>query len=233
MKAFKKIISAITFFTFAFVQMSNSQDCTKFFPQNEGTVMVTKHYEKKDREISTTKQTILRKTVQGNELKIDIKMDSSSPDTDSVYSAEFSYLCKDGKLYIDMSNYLGTMLDAYKGMEVEINSEKLEIPSELVEGQTLTSGKVDVKIKSNGFQIMNIVITISDRKVEKKETITTPAGTFECFKITQKTTSKTGFVNIETFSSEWISEKVGVVRTENYDKKEKLISYSVLDEFKE
>lgn len=73
---------------------------------------------------------------------------------------------------------------------------------------------------------------IKNRTVAGQEEMTTPAGTFSCYKITYdmdmnvkvmgmgRTTNLTG--------TEWIAEGVGMVRNEQYDKNGKLNSYSVL-----
>jgi hypothetical protein len=60
-----------------------------------------------------------------------------------------------------------------------------------------------------------------------EETLNTPAGKFDCFKISQKVFMKT-LGKIEINSIEWYSEDVGMVKSETYDKKGKLKTYSLL-----
>ncbi len=78
---------------------------------------------------------------------------------------------------------------------------------------------------------MNMNVIIENRKVEAKETITTPAGTFECYKISSEISSKVAFVNQKFKSVDWFAKGVGMVRTETYDKKGKLESYALLTKF--
>jgi hypothetical protein len=73
---------------------------------------------------------------------------------------------------------------------------------------------------------------ITNRKVEILEEITTPAGKYKCAKITYDMEMKMGMV-IKLKGVEWISQKVGIVRSESYDQKGKLMSYSVLSSFTE
>jgi hypothetical protein len=73
---------------------------------------------------------------------------------------------------------------------------------------------------------MNVEIT--DRKVLGKETMQTSAGSFPCLILSQRVKSKIMMFNVEATSKEWYAEGVGMVRSESYDKKGKLTSYSVL-----
>jgi len=67
---------------------------------------------------------------------------------------------------------------------------------------------------------------VKNRQVGNRETLTTPAGKFDCIKIKQDVVTKTGFtVTIETV--QWYAEGVGVVKSESY-RKDKLIGYSEL-----
>ena len=68
--------------------------------------------------------------------------------------------------------------------------------------------------------------TIKDRKVVGKETVTTAAGTFECFKVEQTTEMDMGFVKREMKGVSFIAEGIGVVRSESFDKNGDLESYS-------
>jgi hypothetical protein len=67
--------------------------------------------------------------------------------------------------------------------------------------------------------------------VEALENMTTPAGTFKCYKIASTIETKS-MISITTHTVEWMAKDVGVVRSENYNKKGKLTSYMVLTSFK-
>lgn len=77
---------------------------------------------------------------------------------------------------------------------------------------------------------MNVLI--SDRKVEGKETINTPAGTYQCFKISYKMSIDTSMLGINipiNFRGiDFIAEKEGIVRSESYNKNGKLMAYTLL-----
>jgi hypothetical protein len=69
-------------------------------------------------------------------------------------------------------------------------------------------------------------MTVTNRKVEAKETITVPAGTFECYKITGNTHMETATfglkVPIEMKTIEYFAPGVGLVKSITYNKNDKL-----------
>ncbi len=70
-------------------------------------------------------------------------------------------------------------------------------------------------------------VDIKNRKVDKFEKITTTAGTFDCVKISYDIEMKMLFT-IKASAIQWFAKNVGVVRQENYNKKGKLDSYSLI-----
>lgn len=204
-----------------------AQDCFRFLPA-EGTVSETTHYDNKDKVSSITKATVLKREEVADEQRVDMRTESQPAEQDTVITHEFSYTCKDGKMYVDMGTLLNDQLTPYQNMQIEVSGDQLELPTQLSAGQELPGGTVVAKVTNNGMPIMTISVTVSNRKVDKQETIKTPAGEFDCYKITQDTESKVGFIKVKGSSAEWYAEGVGVVRSEGYNKKGKLLSYSLL-----
>jgi len=60
--------------------------------------------------------------------------------------------------------------------------------------------------------------------------VTTPAGTFDCIKMTQDTDVKAIF-KMKAKTTTWYTKGVGMVKTENYDKNGKVESSTVLTKF--
>ena len=77
---------------------------------------------------------------------------------------------------------------------------------------------------------MRLTINITNRKVVGVESVTVPAGTFECFKITYDMETKLGF-KASSSAVQWLNKGAGSVKTESYDKKGKLLGTTVLNEF--
>jgi len=114
-------------------------------------------------------------------------------------------------------------------MEFDVTMDQLVYPAELSEGQTLDDASIE--ISATGGMPINLVFDITDRKVEGKETITTPAGTFDCYKISYNTHSKMMIMNMNFNSVEYLSDKFGAVRTETYKSNGNLVSYTVISKY--
>lgn len=151
------------------------------------------------------------------------------PSMDMTYSAK----CQNGKYYLNLENMFSQLTSQYEaqGMKISLDDGVAVIPNDLAVGDKLDDVTMKMKISSAAYN-MEMDITIFDRKVTGKETKTTPAGTFECMILSQKTTVKMGtMMTVTTSSKEWLSKGIGSVRTENYDKKGKLEGYTMLTKF--
>jgi len=147
-----------------------------------------------------------------------------------VMQGDLKFDCKDGTMVVDMRNFINEeQMKAFQNYEMKIESDNLEIPNSLSVGQTLKEGTITITT-SNSPILMNMSVKITDRKVVGKESITTPAGTFECYKITSKSTVNTKMGIGMTFNYttvEWLAPKVAVVKSESY-RNDKLQGYTLL-----
>ncbi len=224
----------IIFSLFVSVYFSlDAQDCKLYFPQNVGSVREMKTYDSKDKQTGKMMQEVLEKDVKGNNVNIKVRTIVYDDKDAEVGNHEIEVRCEDGVFKIDMTDYLSSMLQAYQSMEVEMKGDNLSIPANLNPGETLPDASVEVIVRSSTIQIMDMTVTIMNRKVEAKEKITTEAGTFDCYRISYNVDSKTKILHITTRTVEWLAEDVGVVKSESYNKKDKLASYSVLTKFKD
>lgn len=141
-----------------------------------------------------------------------------------VYNKDIEMSCNGGTVVLDMTRLIpDEQLQTFKDMNMQVDMDNIEIPQNLEAGMTLDDGSVTI----SGDIPMKMTVVITDRKVEGKETITTPAGTFECFKITYSVATKM-LMNINSTGVDYIAKGVGMVRNETYNKSGKLVSYSEL-----
>lgn len=226
----KKITLTLAFIGILF--QSFSQDCVFYCPVKEGTKTETKNYNAKDKLQGTNKQTILSKKVTGNDVAVTIKSESYDDKDKLQLSKDLTFECKNGVFYFDMQNLLDPKtMEGYKDMEVKMTATNLEMPSAPKAGTTLADGNIQMAIANQGITLMNMNIKVYNRKIEAIEKITTPAGTFECYKITYDVETKMMF-KIQTKGIDWIAKEVGTVRSENYDSKGKLVGYNILSSIK-
>jgi len=122
-------------------------------------------------------------------------------------------------------------MEAYKDMEMKMEGGALEIPASMKAGDVLKNGDMKMSFSSGGMTIMNITMNISNRKVDAVESITTPAGTFECYKISYDVAMKM-MMNMKSKGVEWYAKGVGMVKNETYSSDGKLLGSNVLTALK-
>lgn len=198
--------------------------CNPFFTYKEGDKWEITNYNGKGkvegRQVSEVKS--LSESAGGWEAAVNFTLFDKKDKV--VYDKEVGMKCDGGTVFMDMSQFLpDEQLEAFKDMNMRVDMDHIEIPSNLKPGMTLDDGSVTI----SGDIPLRITVNITNRKVEGKESLTTPAGTFECYKITYDVGTKT-VVNVQGKGTDWIAEEVGVVKTESYNKSGKLIGYSQL-----
>jgi len=220
---------------------ASAQCSNAFYRLQEGSEFEMTTYNKKDKPQGRIVYLISQVQEKGGAYEATFTNKIYDDKDKMVTEGDYVVICEGDYLKIDMQRLTASMeqLSAYDQMEVEAEGSFLELPSTLEVGQTLPDGHTTMKIKmSEGNMAMStIAIDILNRKVTAMESLTTPAGTFECYKITYNTDMNMkvmGFANKSTFNSaEWVAKGVGVVKTETYDKKGNLNSYSLLTAYKE
>lgn len=203
-----------------------AQDCDIFIPLKKGTVMGYTYYNKPGVVESTAKTTIIDSQNLPGGAKVRLNTEVFDKQENSKMNYEYDMWCENGVFYVDMMNMLSTMdVKDPKGFSIE--SSNMQFPSKMHAGQVLNDASLSMKMGA-GMLAMGITVNITNRKVEAIESITTPAGTFECYKITYDTNSKILMVKVQTKVTEWYAKNVGLVRSESFDKKGKLTNIAEL-----
>lgn len=133
---------------------------------------------------------------------------------------EGTYKCDGTNFSFDMKAMLpGDQAKAMnmKDMEIKTNNASLNYPSNMTVGTMLPDNEFTADTYSGTMKLMGMSFKVTNRKVEGKESINTPAGTFDCFKITSNQDVKAIF-NFNMQMTEWFSPNVGVIKTEAYRK---------------
>ncbi len=222
------LISLTGLFFFSF--FARAQDCVTYFPTEKGKKLVYQYYDNKSKPTVKVYYKVkdVSKTDKG--LKITTEQWVESADGQVADTFLLDYYCKDGEFYVDMRSTLSSMLSKYEGMDLEVSTKDLAIPVDMKEGETLPDGEATVVVKNNGVKLVTITSHVTNRKVAGREKVTTPAGTFDCVKITYDTDGKVGFVKTRSSGAVWYAKGVGSVKIEGYNKKGKLESSSELIE---
>ncbi len=239
-------------FTFAIVIFTaisiSAQDCFKYFLEEEGLALERKTFDKKNTLVMTTVETLVKKTKKENNIQLDFvrenfmpEIDATAfsnfavvPEFDSVITSNFSVTYDNEKVLMDLTTDYNEFLASFtqNGMDVEIIADKIEFPANPQVKDKLKDCNVTFNLRQEGKIAMTMNMDTKKRKVEGFEEITTEAGTYNCLKISSIVILNMGFFKVKSKKIEWYSDGVGIVRTEEYDEKDKLSSYTVLTSIK-
>ncbi|MCC3157038.1 hypothetical protein LJ737_07300 [Hymenobacter sp. 15J16-1T3B] len=96
---------------------------------------------------------------------------------------EYVYLCRrdtvltDGRLLLDPA-----MLRSFRDRRFAYEPVHLAWPNQPTAG-ALPGGKLTVQVSSPSVDIAQVITDVSERRLSGPESITTPAGTFQCYKV--------------------------------------------------
>jgi len=220
----KKSLFIITFLLIA--KIIFGQDCTMYFPAKEGAELEYTNYDAKNKVTGTLVQKIVKKESTANSVILTIESTSYDKKNKAEATHSFDVKCENGVFFMNMKAFLPSNQGKEQQDNMEITATDLDIPSNPTIGQTLSDGNVKMSMKA-GMMEMNMTVTIVNRKVEAFENVTTPAGTYECIKITYNIITDMMFKS-ENKAIQWIAKNVGMVKSETYDKSDKLIATSLL-----
>ncbi len=221
----------------AFVLMTSigfaQNQCSKFYPMEEGTTFQYTSSDKKGKPEGTIDYTISDVSDNGPATVATFDLKYTDKKGKELFESNYKISCENGTVSIDYKSLFPTqMMQQYSDMDIEmdVTGTDIELPNDLSVGQELSDANVSIAMSMSGIK-MNTTVDQTDRKVEKKESVTTPAGTYDCYLITETTTSKTMGASFELNSKLWLAEGVGMVKQESYKKNGDLMSRSELTKF--
>lgn len=208
---------------------SAAPGCGSMIMFHKGAVIEGKDYDTAGKVRSSSVTTVTNVRSEGDETIADLSMDTHSTLGGKAHDRvlTMSYKCNGKRLVMDLSGFLSNF-SALKDANVE--SRALEFPLELSVGQDLPEASVSATIDAGRVK-MKTTTTYAKRMVEKKESISTPAGTWSCFKIVNniETDIEAGSDEMakkmaemmkqrspKISSAMWFAPGFGVVRSEFY-----------------
>ncbi len=207
-------------------------DCSKFYPLNEGTKFQITVYDKKEKPVGIIDYDVMNVRQSGGNKIGTINSKMTDGKGKQITDNTFEVSCNGKAVSIDFKSLINPQIfEQFGKMEYEISGTNMEWPNELSVGQKLPDATMNMKINMGGIN-MDMTTSITDRKVIGKETITTTAGSFNCFIITSTTDVKMG-VSQRSTSKQWVTEKVGMIKSETYDKNRNVTGSSVLTKFQQ
>jgi len=200
--------------------------CSVYYPLDQGTTFQITSYDKGDKAAAIINYTV---NDAGNDWAL-LSYDLQDAKGKSVATSEYEIRCENDGVAIDFKS-LGApgLMEQYEDMEVEFTGTNLYIPNNLSAGQELPDSNMLMTINMSPIK-MKMTMDITNRKVFGNETVTTPAGTFDCVVLTYDFESKMG-IKVTGSAKQWLAKGVGLVKQEDYNKKGKRTSWSELTAF--
>lgn len=230
-KAFTSILSLV----FGTVLLNAQETCSKYYPMEEGSSFQYTMFDKKGKTEGVTDYTIINVTTENGTTNATFDMKFTDNKGKQVFNSDYNISCTGDGITIDFESlFPNQMMQQYEemGLEMDISGTDIQLPNDLSVGKQLEDANVSVAMNMSGIK-MNITVDQTNRSVEKKESVTTPAGTFDCYVITETTTSKTMGATQEMNNKLWLAEGVGMVKQESYKKNGSLMSRMELTKFSE
>lgn len=206
-----------------------AQDCNPFYAMRQGVTASYAYYDAKDKKTSSSSTTIREiKNISGG-VEAEVAMTMMDKTGKEMFQGTTRVICRNDTLFMDVGSLVNPGLAQSAGkMEMSMTGDGMTIPGNLRAGMLLPDSHNEFSMGMNGMTLMTISIDISEHKVEAEEKITTPAGTFDCFRVSYLSNAKTTLLKTSTRTVQWYSKGVGIVKMESYDKKGELESRMLL-----
>ncbi|WP_026755633.1 hypothetical protein [Sediminibacter sp. Hel_I_10] len=207
----------------AVMQLAAQNNCSPFYPSEIGTTFTIHQFDRRDRLSTISEFKITEASANQMTLSSTLKDDDGDP----IFSGTFKVKCEGGTTTLEPEALVsGAMMEQYQNMEYTISGNGMSFPNTLSVDQTLPDGEVFMKVDA-GMINMSTTVTMTDRKVVRQESITVPAGTFDCYVITFANTIKVG-LSKTYYTTQWISQGIGMVKEETKKANGNLVSKSIL-----
>jgi len=197
---------------------SRAQDCQRYlFLQKNKTIEMT-IYDKKGEASAKQVYQVSDVSTSGAVTKGSLATEMFDKKGRSMAKANSTVQCNGGTMMVDMKMMLPQQQQEQFKTEAKADNVYLEYPAKMATGDALKDGNMTMEINTSGLPSKAIIV-ISNRKVEGQESVTTPAGTWDCYKITYKAklTIKMGPIPINTNldGAEWFAPNFGVVKSQS------------------
>lgn len=200
--------------------------CKGYFAYEEGTKWTMTSYNKNKKKTSEVTYELLFHENENGQDTYTFSYETFDKDQEKMSSGEFTGTCSENTFTSSVSGLFTESMPETPDVQIEITGDFIQYPRDMVAGQKLPDAQIIVASSiENGMNLFKATTDITNRKVIGKEKIVTPAGTFECLKISYDAKIKM-IISRSIQVVEYVADGIGVVRSEQYDKKGELAGYS-------
>lgn len=194
-----------------------AQDCRTFFLMNSGNEVETTFYDKKGEVSGRSLSKVSRVKQDGERLEAYFGTTVySAKGKEQLSNSDVTVTCSKGTYTMDLRNLVpAESMASMKDMDVRVSGNFAEYPARLEPGMVLKDADMLAEPSTGGMALLRMTVMLKNRKVEGKESVTTPVRTFDCYKITYDANLKMG-IGVNYQVAEWFAPGFGVVKTETY-----------------
>ena len=197
-----------------------AQDCNGYyFLQNNKTIEMA-ILNKKGEQSAKQVYTVSNVSNSGSTATADLISEMFNDKGKSMAKSKAKIKCDGGMMMVDMKMSMPQQPGMPNAGETDVKADDIymEYPKDMNVGDNLKNASMHMDMDNNGMK-QSVDMDVFDRKVEGKEKITTPAGSWDCYKISYKSkirvkTMGIGMpMNIEGI--EYFAPGFGVVKTQS------------------
>ncbi len=204
----------------------------------KGSTLEMTSYDAKNKVTGRSMQAVTDVANANGNIKVTFHQQQFDQKNKPVMEGDYSLECSGNLLRLDMRAMMGQgeSMRSMENLDFEMEGDKLEIPINPTVGQKLPDGLLTMRAadKSSQMVMMSSRMNLTNRVAEAKESLTTPAGTFQCIRVKQHMNMENKAMGIpmrfEMESVSWYAPGIGQVKTETY-RKDKLVGTTVLTKF--
>ena len=203
----------------------NAGVCAKLIFFQQGAEIEATSYNGEGKEISKQITKVLEVKMQDCMTIANVEGTTSGTGDDKVL--HYSYKCDGNNIYFDIASLFR---NEAKNKDMNFESSLIAYPLNVKDGETLPDMTGTMNSETNGKK-MQMKYHYKDRKVEGKEEITTPAGTWNCYRISNtieiemdipgmdeatKKIMESMKEKMKTTATTWLAPDFGIVKMEMY-----------------
>ena len=194
-----------------------SQDCKNYYYlQNNKTIEMT-IYNKKGEASAKQVYTVSDYKNSGGASSATVNSEMFDKNGKSITKSISTVKCIGGVMMMDMKMSM-PQGQQYGTTDAKAENVYIEYPAAMNAGDNLKDGHMELDMDNKGMK-QSLTLDVANRKVEGKEKITTPAGTWDCYKITNSTKMKIKTMGIgipmNMDVTEWFAPGFGIVKTQS------------------
>jgi hypothetical protein len=196
----------------------NAQDCKNFYYlQNNKTIEMSILNKKGDVAGKNVYQ-VSNVNNSGGVMTSNVASEMFDKKGKTIAKSAINFKCTGGVMMMDMKMMIPTQQAEQFKMDAKVDNAYIEYPASMKPGDALKDANMTMEVNNNGM-LQTLTMNVTNRKVEGKESVTTPAGTWDCYKISSKSRihMKMGPIGIpmNVESTEWFAPGFGIVKTES------------------